>query len=43
VRRAVESGIQFIDTAGCYGPEISEFLIAAALHPYPDRGRDRNK
>ena len=35
VRRAVESGIQLIDTADCYGPETSELLIAEALYPYP--------
>ncbi|MGZ4386309.1 MAG: aldo/keto reductase [Gaiellaceae bacterium] len=36
LRRAVELGVQLIDTADSYGPEISEELIAAALHPYPD-------
>lgn len=36
LRRAVELGITFIDTADSYGPEISENLIAEALHPYPD-------
>jgi pyridoxine 4-dehydrogenase len=36
LRRAVELGIDFIDTADSYGPEVSERLIAAALHPYPD-------
>jgi len=36
VRRAVQSGIQLIDTADCYGPETSELLIAEALHPYPE-------
>jgi aryl-alcohol dehydrogenase-like predicted oxidoreductase len=35
VRRAVELGINFIDTADSYGPEVSERLIAEALHPYP--------
>ena len=35
VRRAVDAGFQLIDTADCYGPEISERLIAEALHPYP--------
>jgi pyridoxine 4-dehydrogenase len=35
LRRAVEIGINFIDTADSYGPEISETLIAEALHPYP--------
>lgn len=36
LRRAVELGVNFIDTADAYGPEISESLIAEALHPYPD-------
>lgn len=36
LRRVVELGITFIDTADSYGPEISERLIAEALHPYPD-------
>ena len=36
LRRAVELGVNFIDTAGSYGPEVSERLIAEALHPYPD-------
>jgi pyridoxine 4-dehydrogenase len=35
LRRAVELGVNFIDTAHAYGPETSEQLIAAALHPYP--------
>lgn len=35
LRRAVELGVNFIDTADSYGPEISERLIAEALHPYP--------
>jgi aryl-alcohol dehydrogenase-like predicted oxidoreductase len=35
VRRAVELGVNFIDTADSYGPEVSEILIAEALHPYP--------
>jgi aryl-alcohol dehydrogenase-like predicted oxidoreductase len=35
LRRAVELGCNFIDTADSYGPEVSERLIAAALHPYP--------
>jgi pyridoxine 4-dehydrogenase len=35
LRRVVELGIRFIDTADSYGPEVSENLIAAALHPYP--------
>jgi aryl-alcohol dehydrogenase-like predicted oxidoreductase len=35
LRKAVELGINFIDTADSYGPEVSERLIAEALHPYP--------
>jgi pyridoxine 4-dehydrogenase len=35
LRRTVELGITFIDTADSYGPEVSEELIAEALHPYP--------
>jgi len=34
VRRAVELGVDFIDTADSYGPNISEELLAEALHPY---------
>src|SRR3954451_24653357 len=34
--RAVELGINFIDTADSYGPHVSEELIAEALYPYPD-------
>jgi pyridoxine 4-dehydrogenase len=36
LRRAVELGVNFIDTADSYGPESSENLIAGALYPYPD-------
>ena len=36
LRRAVELGTTFIDTADSYGPHISEELIREALHPYPD-------
>ena len=36
LRRAVELGVNFIDTADSYGPEVSERLIAEALSPYPD-------
>ena len=36
LRRAVELGVTFIDTANSYGPGISEELIAEALAPYPD-------
>src|ERR1700690_3307779 len=35
LRRAVELGVNFIDTADSYGPHISEELIAEALSPYP--------
>ena len=35
VRRAVELGVNLIDTADAYGPETSELLIAQALYPYP--------
>jgi len=35
LRRAVELGINFIDTADAYGPGVSEEIIAEALHPYP--------
>lgn len=37
LRRAVELGVNFIDTAEAYGPGHNEELIAAALHPYPAR------
>jgi pyridoxine 4-dehydrogenase len=36
LRRAVELGVNLIDTADSYGPEVSEELIAEALYPYPD-------
>jgi pyridoxine 4-dehydrogenase len=36
LRRAVELGVNFIDTAASYGPHVSERQIAEALHPYPD-------
>jgi pyridoxine 4-dehydrogenase len=36
LRRAVELGVDLIDTADSYGPYVSEELIAEALHPYPD-------
>jgi pyridoxine 4-dehydrogenase len=36
LRRAVELGVNFIDTADSYGPHVSEELIAETLHPYPD-------
>jgi pyridoxine 4-dehydrogenase len=36
LRRAVELGVTFIDTADSYGPAVAEPLIKRALHPYPD-------
>src|SRR6266849_10212709 len=36
LRRAVDLGVTFIDTADSYGPEVSERLIREALHPYED-------
>ena len=36
LRRAVELGINLIDTADSYGPDVSERLIGETLHPYPD-------
>lgn len=35
LRRAVELGVNFIDTADSYGPNVSERIIADSLHPYP--------
>ena len=35
LRRVVDLGVRFMDTADAYGPEVSERLIAEALHPYP--------
>src|SRR5579863_10484631 len=35
LRRAVELGVNFIDTADSYGPGVSEDIVAEALHPYP--------
>ncbi len=35
LRRAIELGVSFFDTADSYGPEVDETLIAEALHPYP--------
>ena len=37
LRRAVDLGVDFVDTAHAYGPETSERLIGEALAPYPDR------
>jgi aryl-alcohol dehydrogenase-like predicted oxidoreductase len=36
LRRVLDAGVNLIDTADSYGPEVSESLIAQALHPYPD-------
>ena len=36
LRRVVDAGINFIDTADSYGPDVSEELIAEALYPYPE-------
>jgi aryl-alcohol dehydrogenase-like predicted oxidoreductase len=36
LRRVVDSGVNFIDTADSYGPKVSENLIAEALYPYPE-------
>src|SRR5439155_9027674 len=35
LKRAIELGVNLIDTAESYGPHVSEELIAEALHPYP--------
>jgi aryl-alcohol dehydrogenase-like predicted oxidoreductase len=37
LRRAVELGVDFIDTADSYGPYVSEEIIGEALHPYPEQ------
>ncbi len=36
LRRAIELGVNFIDTADSYGPDVSETLIGETLYPYPD-------
>lgn len=36
LHRVVDLGVRLIDTADAYGPEVSEYLLADALHPYPD-------
>jgi pyridoxine 4-dehydrogenase len=36
LRKAVDLGVQLFDTADSYGPDVSERLLAEALHPYPD-------
>ena len=43
LRRAVELGVNLIDTADAYGPEIAERLICEALHPYPGGSGDRHQ
>jgi len=50
LRHAVELGIDLIDTADAYGPEVNERRISSALRPYPDdlgrtprRERDRRR
>jgi hypothetical protein len=43
LRRAVELGVNLIDTADSYGPEVSERLIAEALHPLSRGARDRDQ
>lgn len=35
-RRAIDLGVQFIDTADSYGPHVAEEILREALHPYPD-------
>src|SRR4029077_11074261 len=35
LHRVIELGVNFIDTADAYGPEVSERLLAEVLHPYP--------
>jgi aryl-alcohol dehydrogenase-like predicted oxidoreductase len=42
-RRAVELGVDFIDTADSYGPNVSEEILAEALHPYPEGVRIATK
>jgi len=37
VRRAVELGVDLIDTADSYGPHVSEEIVREALHPYPEQ------
>ena len=43
LKRAVELGVNLIDTADAYGPETSELLIAEALYPYPKGSLSRRK
>jgi pyridoxine 4-dehydrogenase len=43
LRRAVELGVNLVDTSNAYGPEINEHQIAAALHPLSGRARHRDE
>ena len=43
LRRAIELGINFIDTADSYGPEVSENIIAEVLYPYPRGAHHHHK
>ena len=43
LRRAIELGVNFIDTADSYGPDVSETLIGETLHPVPKRSRHRDE
>ena len=43
VQRAVELGVDLIDTADSYGPYVSEEIIREALHPYPEQVLDRHQ
>jgi pyridoxine 4-dehydrogenase len=43
LRRAVELGVDLIDTADSYGPDVAEDLIREALHPYPEQVRIATK
>ena len=36
LRRAIEAGVNHVDTAQFYGPDVANELIREALHPYPD-------
>ncbi len=36
MRKAVELGVSFIDSADTDGPDVGEEIVAKALHPYPD-------
>jgi pyridoxine 4-dehydrogenase len=43
VRRAIELGVNFIDTADSYGPDVSEGIIAEALYPYRKASLSRRR